>query len=107
MVVVATLACESEPEGPRPPLSAQAKRGRVVFLEKAEPSCGTCHSLAHAGTRARTGPSLDLLRPTHEQIVRAVTRGKGAMPPQRAVLDRAEIEAVATYVEEARGRSRQ
>jgi len=35
--------------------SADVERGRVLFIEK----CGTCHSMAEAGTSAQIGPNLD------------------------------------------------
>ncbi|HVQ58922.1 MAG TPA: c-type cytochrome [Solirubrobacterales bacterium] len=35
--------------------SADPERGRVLFVQK----CGTCHTLAQAGTTATIGPSLD------------------------------------------------
>jgi mono/diheme cytochrome c family protein len=34
---------------------ADPERGRTLFIQK----CGTCHSLAQAGTTAQTGPNLD------------------------------------------------
>jgi len=35
--------------------TADVQRGRVLFIQK----CGTCHTLAEAGTTARVGPDLD------------------------------------------------
>ncbi len=35
--------------------SADVERGRVLFVQK----CGTCHTLAQAGTTAQIGPDLD------------------------------------------------
>jgi mono/diheme cytochrome c family protein len=35
--------------------SADVTRGRVLFIQK----CGTCHTLAEAGTTAQIGPNLD------------------------------------------------
>jgi mono/diheme cytochrome c family protein len=34
---------------------ADPERGRILFIQK----CGTCHSLAQAGTTAQVGPNLD------------------------------------------------
>ncbi len=34
---------------------ADPERGRTLFIQK----CGTCHSLAQAGTTAQIGPNLD------------------------------------------------
>jgi mono/diheme cytochrome c family protein len=35
--------------------TADVERGRVLFIER----CGTCHTLAEAGTTAQVGPNLD------------------------------------------------
>jgi mono/diheme cytochrome c family protein len=35
--------------------SADTTRGRILFVQK----CGTCHSMAQAGTTAQVGPNLD------------------------------------------------
>jgi mono/diheme cytochrome c family protein len=35
--------------------NADSSRGRMLFIE----SCGTCHALSQAGTKAQTGPDLD------------------------------------------------
>jgi mono/diheme cytochrome c family protein len=35
--------------------TADTERGRVLFIQK----CGTCHTMAQAGTTAEVGPSLD------------------------------------------------
>jgi mono/diheme cytochrome c family protein len=35
--------------------SANVERGRILFVQK----CGTCHTLAQAGTSAQVGPDLD------------------------------------------------
>ena len=36
-----------------------AEAGRQVFLEVAEPTCGSCHTFAAAGTESDVGPNLD------------------------------------------------
>jgi mono/diheme cytochrome c family protein len=46
-VVVAASGCGTT--------SADVERGRVLFVQK----CGTCHTLAQAGTTAQIGPNLD------------------------------------------------
>jgi mono/diheme cytochrome c family protein len=46
-VVVAASGCGTT--------SADETRGRILFVQK----CGTCHTLAQAGTTAQVGPSLD------------------------------------------------
>lgn len=71
--------------------------GREVFLERAEPACPLCHTLAEAGAAGEIGPSLDSLAPTPEQVRLAVTHGVGPMRPY-ADLSKEEIEALAHYV---------
>ena len=77
--------------------------GRTVFLERAEPSCALCHTLADAGATGAVGPDLDALRPRLETVVSAVRDGVGIMPPQARLLTEEEIRAVARYVVDATG----
>ena len=77
--------------------------GREVFLERAEPRCGICHTLADAGAEGAVGPNLDDLKPNEDQVRTAVKGGVGAMPPFEEVLSAEEIEAVAHYVASVAG----
>ena len=79
--------------------------GRTVFIERAEPSCALCHTLADAGAAGAVGPDLDALRPGLETVVSAVRDGVGVMPPQAGFLTEEEIRAVARYVVDATGGS--
>ncbi|GAB5428588.1 MAG: cytochrome c [Devosia indica] len=76
--------------------------GREVFLERAEPACGLCHTLADAETEGGIGPILDDLQPSTDQVRLAVTLGVGPMQPYTA-LSEEEIEALAFYVATATG----
>lgn len=73
--------------------------GKSIFAA----NCGTCHTLADAGTAGTIGPNLDQAKPSKELAVDRVTNGKGVMPPFNASLDAAQIEAVAEYVSSAAG----
>ena len=95
---------QATPVASGPSLSEQATAGRVVFLEKASPACGMCHTLRNAATVGMIGHNLDELKPDRQRIIDAVTHGVGAMPSQDAVLTPEEIEAVAAYVSEVTGR---
>ena len=75
--------------------------GKTVFLEKAEPPCGLCHTLEDAGATGEIGPDLDELQPNAERVGLAVSQGVGNMPPYGDSLSAAEIAAVARYVAEA------
>jgi len=85
-------------------LSAQAELGKDVFLRRALPGCGVCHSLTDANAIATVGPNLDVLRPNAAQTMAAVTQGLGAMPAFADSLTPEEISAVAAYIEERAGR---
>lgn len=80
--------------GPAQPQSA----GKKIFLEKAEPPCGLCHTLKAAGASGEVGPNLDEMKPDQEKVRNAVAKGVGNMPPYGDSLSAAEIAAVARYV---------
>jgi len=67
-------------------------------------TCGSCHTLADAGTTGTVGPNLDGAKPSKGLVVDRVTNGKGAMPSFKDSLDAAQIQAVADYVSSAAGR---
>ena len=73
--------------------------GAAVFAS----NCGTCHTLAAAGTDGTTGPNLDDLKPDEETVEAQVRSGGGGMPAFEGQLSDDEIEAVATYVSETAG----
>jgi mono/diheme cytochrome c family protein len=74
--------------------------GAEVF---ASAGCGSCHTLAAAGSTGSTGPNLDDLQPDKETVVSQVTNGGGGMPAFGDRLSEQEIEDVATYVSESAG----
>ena len=74
--------------------------GKSIFAA----TCGSCHTLADAGTSGTVGPNLDESKPSKELVVDRVTNGRGIMPPFRDSLDAAQIQAVADYVSSAAGR---
>lgn len=78
----------------------QPTDGKSIFTA----NCGSCHTLADAGTTGAVGPSLDEARPSRETVVELVTNGRGAMPSFAGSLDRQQIDAVAEYVSGAAGR---
>ena len=69
-------------------------RGKELFTK----GCGSCHTLADAGTTGTVGPNLDQAKPPKDLVVDRVTNGQGAMPPFKGTLSDAEIQAVADYV---------
>jgi len=81
-------------------LSAEAREGREVFLNKSAPQCGVCHTLEDAGTKGVVGPNLNELKPDEAQVLSAIKQGIGAMPPQ-TTLSEGQLKALAKYVFEA------
>jgi mono/diheme cytochrome c family protein len=74
--------------------------GKSIFTT----SCGSCHTLADAGTTGAVGPNLDQSKPSKELAVDRVTNGQGAMPAFKDSLDPEQIEAVTEYVSTSAGR---
>ena len=70
--------------------------GLDVYNNKAQ--CGVCHTLKSAGSEGQIGPNFDMLKPTMNQIIIAVTNGIGVMQAWEGILSYEEIEAVAYYV---------
>lgn len=60
--------------------------------------CGTCHTLAAAGTSGTSGPDLDQLKPASAIVVKQVTNGGAVMPAFKGQLTPAQIKALASYV---------
>jgi mono/diheme cytochrome c family protein len=73
--------------------------GKTIFTS----NCGSCHTLADAGTNGSVGPNLDQAKPSQELAVERVTNGKGAMPPFKGQLSDEQIQAVAEYVSSSAG----
>jgi len=74
--------------------------GKELFTQ----NCGSCHTLADAGTAGAVGPNLDDSKPSKDLVVDRVTNGQGAMPSFKDSLDAKQIEAVADYVSSAVGK---
>lgn len=89
-------AAERAGEAPaQEPPTASTEPGRQLFAQ----TCGSCHTLADAGTSGTVGPSLDVLEPdaaTVETAIRAGGAGTGAMPA--GLYSGKQAEQVAAYV---------
>ena len=105
--------------------SAEVSRGKQLFVEGADgkQSCGSCHTLADAGTRGTIGPNLDEAfkysrAPDGEQgfdesTIRDVVRGQIAYPVEDPpaggpgmpadLVTGADADAVASYVASVAG----
>jgi mono/diheme cytochrome c family protein len=74
-----------------------AEAGKAVFVA----NCGSCHTLADAGTTGNVGPNLDSLAPAYDRVVTQVTNGGVQMPPFKDSLSEQQIQDVAAYVSSA------
>jgi mono/diheme cytochrome c family protein len=80
--------------------AAAAALGDAVAGAKvySDTGCGSCHTLAAAGSTGTIGPNLDDLKPDFESVVAQVTAGGGAMPSFKDQLSAKQIRDVAAYV---------
>ncbi len=68
-----------------------------IFVE----NCGSCHTLAAAGTSGTTGPNLNQAKPDAALATDRITNGKGVMPSFKGKLTPQQIKALAAYVADA------
>jgi mono/diheme cytochrome c family protein len=80
-------------------LKGDATKGKTTFLG----NCGSCHTLADAGTTGTFGPNLDSIKPDYQAATAQVTNGGASMPPFGDSLSDQEIADVAAYVVTATG----
>ncbi len=76
------------------PYGVTAVDGKQVFVN----NCGSCHTLAAAGTTGGLGPNLGQAPLTSSQVESQVRNGGGSMPAFAGQLSDAEIKAVAAFV---------
>jgi mono/diheme cytochrome c family protein len=84
--------------GAAPSYSGGAANGKQIFVS----NCGSCHTLAAAGTSGQAGPDLDNIGLTTAQVAAQVRNGGGGMPPFSGQLSNAQIQAVAAFVAASR-----
>jgi mono/diheme cytochrome c family protein len=70
-------------------------RGEELFASE---GCGSCHTLAAAGTSGTVGPNLDELKPSLEASVEQITNGGGGMPSYGGQLSEDDIAALAAFI---------
>jgi mono/diheme cytochrome c family protein len=82
----------------KPSTPGNAKLGKALF----KANCGTCHTLAAAGTSGTIGPNLTRTKHSFATIQGTVTKGKsgaaGTMPPFKGNLTAKQIQDVAAFV---------
>jgi mono/diheme cytochrome c family protein len=74
--------------------------GKTIFAAQ---GCGSCHTLADAGSEGSVGPNLDDAKPDFDEVVDKVTNGSGVMPSFSDKLSEQEIKDVAAYVSTSAG----
>ena len=77
------------------PAAAHPAAGASVFTSA---GCGSCHTLAAAGSHGQVGPNLDTLRPSFAAVLTQVEKGGGAMPSFASQLTPAQIRDVSAFV---------
>ena len=106
-----TVAGATPPSGSDAPPAGMAAggasaEGKKLFSSGTTPSCATCHTLQDASATGNIGPDLDALKPDTARVRNAVQRGFENMPAFGHVLNAAQIDALAQYVEQAAGTSK-
>jgi mono/diheme cytochrome c family protein len=81
--------------------NAELAQGKTIFTQ----TCGTCHTLADAGTNGKVGPVLDQIKPDEKRVLKALKiggTGTGTMPAN--LVTGKEAQAVAKYVSTVAGK---
>ena len=76
-------------------------QGKQLFQQ----NCGTCHTLADAGTNGKVGPVLDQVKPSDALVLKAIKNGglgSGTMPAN--LFTGKDAQAVAKYVSSVAGK---
>ena len=96
-LAVGLTACGgSDAPSPAPTTAGSpAEQGRALFTST---GCGSCHTLADAGTTGQVGPNLDAARPDAAKVRRQVTEGGSGMPSFADSLTPAQVRLLAEYV---------
>jgi mono/diheme cytochrome c family protein len=81
--------------------AATLAQGKQIFQQ----NCGTCHTLADAGTNGKVGPVLDQVKPDKQLVLSAIKNGglgSGTMPAN--IVTGKDAQTVATYVSTVAGK---
>ena len=78
-----------------------ADAGKAVY---ASAGCGGCHTFEPAGSTGTVGPNLDEADVSLQEAVTQIENGGGGMPAYRGKLEQGQIEALARFIVQNRGR---
>lgn len=82
--------------------SAPSQQPSIASIKRAYAmKCSLCHG-NDGKLMASMAPDLSVSKMSLEDRIALITYGKGAMPPQKGILDAATIRGVAAYIEEFR-----
>ena len=98
--VIGTVPTEEEGGGGGGEVEGDPAAGAEIYAAN---GCGSCHTLADAGSTGTVGPSLDDSTIDVAGAVEQITNGGGGMQAYSGVLSEEEIADVAAYVVTARG----
>jgi mono/diheme cytochrome c family protein len=76
------------------PSAANPKRGKVLFVAM----CGSCHTLAAAGTHGKTGGNLAEEDRSMGEVVARIKQGGEGMPSFATTLRAGQIRDIAAFV---------
>jgi cytochrome c6 len=97
-----TETTETETEtATTPAVEGDPVAGKAVFAGAS--ACGSCHTLADAGSSGSIGPNLDEAMPSYELALDRITNGQGAMPSFSSSLSEQQIADVSAYVSSVAG----
>ncbi len=86
-------------EGSKAPSIGEASAHPGAAAFSAALPCGTCHTLADAGTGGQVGPNLDSAQPDFAAALEIITNGKGGMPAFKDQgLNDDQLKCIAGYV---------
>jgi mono/diheme cytochrome c family protein len=104
----ASTVVGKQPKAPTFPIVAAYKlkgdpnKGTSVYSSA---GCGSCHTLAAAGSTGTVGPNLDSLKPDYRAVTAQVTNGGGSMPAFKDTLSTQQIADVSEYVVQSTNKS--
>ena len=81
-------------------VDGDAEAGATIYAEN---GCGSCHTLADAGSTGNVGPNLDESSVDFAAAVEQIANGGGGMQAYSGTLSEEQIADVAAYVVTARG----